>query len=63
MKKTLIILLPLIFLLQCSFNKNNFYDETKFQIPLHEKITFDQYVDMLVKTNSFKKYPDINDIK
>ena len=53
MKKHFITLLSLLFLLQCTNYKNDRYNETLLQIPLHEKITFEQYVDTLIKNNNF----------
>ena len=55
-----------IFLFNCSFNKSELgvtnNNISQSGIDTSEEYSFEEYVNLLLKMNKFKKYPDINNI-
>ena len=62
--KSYFIIFILIFLVNCSFNKNDRgitnYNKSQKIIDSSKEYTFEEYINLLLSNNSSKKYPDIN---
>ena len=58
------IILIFIFLVNCSFNENApgiiNTNLSQNEISSSKEYSFEEYVNLLLKTNKSKKYPDIN---